>query len=317
MGSNPTPGTLYVLLVILSPLPIDPSLVALFPGQGSISAGAARKWHGHESWSLISEISSIASRDVEELLLEGSDEDLIETDNAQIATFALSLVSWMSWRSANAADAGFALGHSLGEISALVASGIMSLEDGVSLVVSRGNAMRIAADHTPGSMVALMGGSINNLDQLLTCEGLWLANLNGEGQIVVSGTLEAMENIRNVHRNFGWRRATALPVGGAFHSPLMSGAQTSLDDALSKINFQRGRFLVSSNVEGRVLDSDADWRDLLSRQMTAPVRFYDCVNSLPSTVTSTIEMAPGGVLTGLVKRIRDFSSHVITDEVRE
>jgi [acyl-carrier-protein] S-malonyltransferase len=130
--------------------------------------------------------------------------------------------------------------------------------------------------------------------------------VNGPGQIVVSGTRAGLEELTRRHRELGWRRATALPVGGAFHSPLMAPAQAELDLALASSAWAHTDATLIANVDGRIHTSAEDWRGLLSRQLTSPVQFLDATLALPDTVTTTVEMAPSGVLTGLTKRIRTF-----------
>jgi [acyl-carrier-protein] S-malonyltransferase len=230
---------------------------------------------------------------------------VVRTDRAQIATFALSLVGFFEL-----VDHGirprYLLGHSLGEFSALVASGLLSIEDGARLIGVRGAAMARAAQQHPGSMVALMGGDEGALERLYELNDVWVANINGTGQVVVSGTLEGLEQLSATHKELGWRRATALAVGGAFHSPLMASAQEELDEALENVTWQTTSSVLIANVDAKVHQSAAEWRDLLSRQLTSPVQFLDATLALPPEVTTTIEMPPSGVLTGLTKRIRTF-----------
>ena len=280
-------------------------LVALFPGQGSIAHGAGLAWRDSPHWALVSDVSDVSGVDIEHLLLVATDDELIRTDNAQLATFALSLVGYRHLLERGVRPRYF-LGHSLGEFSALVAAGVMSLDDGARVIRARGQAMARAATRTPGSMVAVMGASDGAREALEAKSDLWVANVNGEGQVVVSGTIDALDDLLATHRELGWRRATALPVGGAFHSPLMDDAQNDLDRALADVAFHPSDAIVIANVDAAPhADPDA-WRALLSRQLTAPVQFFAATLALPETVTTSVEMPPGNVLTGLTKRIRDF-----------
>jgi len=280
-------------------------VVALFPGQGSLSGGAGADWRSSRHWDLIEQISDAARIDVADLLLNASDSEVVRTDRAQIATFALSLVGY-----GELVDRGirprFLLGHSLGEFSALVASGLLSVEDGSRLIGVRGAAMARAAAQSDGSMIALMGGDDGARAALESLDGVWVANINGTGQIVVSGTRPGLDDLLARHRDLGWRRATPLNVGGAFHSPLMAPAQEELDQALRSVHWGTTDATLIANVDGRVHTSAEEWRDLLSRQLTSPVEFLAATLALPETVVTTIEMPPGGVLTGLTKRIRPF-----------
>jgi [acyl-carrier-protein] S-malonyltransferase len=135
---------------------------------------------------------------------------------------------------------------------------------------------------------------------------VWIANVNGTGQIVVSGTRAGLDDLGARHKELGWRRATPLPVGGAFHSPLMAPAQSELDKALTSVEWGETDHVLIANVDGRVHTSAEEWRTLLSRQLTSPVQFLDATLALPDSVTTTIELPPSGVLTGLTKRIRSF-----------
>ena len=288
-----------------STVPFRDDVAVLVPGQGSLSGGAGTPWRASRHWEVIERISAAARIDVEELLLRASDEDVVRTDRAQIATFALSIVGYLELLDRGVRPR-YLLGHSLGEFSALVAAGLLSVEDGARLIGVRGAAMARAAATTAGSMVALMGGDEEARDALGGLDEVWVANINGTGQIVVSGTRAGLDDLLARHRDLGWRRATPLAVGGAFHSPLMEPAQAELDRALAHVQWGATDAVLIANVDAQVHTSAEEWRDLLSRQLTSPVEFLDATLALPDSVTTTIEMPPSGVLTGLTKRIRDF-----------
>jgi [acyl-carrier-protein] S-malonyltransferase len=222
-----------------------------------------------------------------------------------LATFALSLLGYHELLDLGVRPR-YLLGHSLGEFSALVASGLLDLDEGTRLIAVRGAAMARAAETTEGSMVAVMGGDADARNALATLDDVWIANINGTGQIVVSGTRRGLDTLMERHRELGWRRATALPVGGAFHSPLMAPAQSELDAALDNTTWGITDATLISNVDAKVHTSPEEWRDLLRRQLTSPVEFLDATLALPDSVTTTVEMPPSGVLTGLTKRIRPF-----------
>jgi [acyl-carrier-protein] S-malonyltransferase len=280
-------------------------VVALFPGQGSLGGGAGLAWRDSPHWSVVQRVGEVTDVDVAWLLTEAADQDVVRTDRAQLATFALSLVTYLDLVERGVRPR-YLLGHSLGEFSALVASGLLTLDDGASLIAVRGRAMARAAEESPGSMVALMGGDDGAREALDARSDLWVANVNGTGQLVVSGTLDALDDLLARHRELGWRRATPLPVGGAFHSPLMASAQRALDGALAAVHWGATDATLIANVDGRVHTTADEWRDLLSRQLTSPVDFLGATLALPTTVTTTVEMAPAGVLTGLTRRIRPF-----------
>jgi [acyl-carrier-protein] S-malonyltransferase len=284
-------------------------VVALFPGQGSISGGAGLAWRSSRHWSVVERISEVTGVDVTALLTTASDDEVVRTDRAQLATFALSLVGYHELLDRGVRPR-YLVGHSLGEFSALVASGLLSLDEGARLIGVRGSAMARAAAAQEGSMVAVMGGDDGARDALASVADVWVANINGTGQIVVSGTRAGLDDLLSRHKKLGWRRATPLSVGGAFHSPLMAPAQAEFDDALASTTWAATEAVLISNVDAKAHASADEWRELLRRQLTSPVEFLDATLALPEEVRVTIEMPPGGVLTGLTKRIRDFDQQL-------
>jgi [acyl-carrier-protein] S-malonyltransferase len=317
VGSSPTPGTVTLGVVAdRSNLVFRDDVVALFPGQGSLSGGAGVAWRTSKHWDVVDVVSAVSGVDVAELLLTASDTDVVRTDRAQLATFALSVLGYREllergWRPR------YLLGHSLGEFSALVAAGLLTLEEGARLISVRGAAMSRAAATREGSMVAVMGGDDGARAALEGLVDVWIANINGTGQIVVSGTREGLDDLLTRHRELGWRRATALPVGGAFHSPLMAPAQQELDAALEDASWGTTDAVLLSNVDAAVHSSAEEWRTLLRRQLTSPVEFLDATLALPETVTTTVELPPSGVLTGLTKRIRTFEGQFAPSSLAE
>ncbi|MUH57556.1 MAG: acyltransferase domain-containing protein [Actinobacteria bacterium] len=313
MGSSPTPGTTTVMT--MSPVR-DNHVVALFPGQGSLVPGVGRPWASDKSWNVIHELSEVTNVDIAHLLLTAEHDEVVQTDNAQIATYALSLVGWDSYQRRMSSPAVF-LGHSLGEFTALAAAGVIDYVSGAKLVQARGRAMKHANDVAPGTMAALMGGDDGAIARLGEIDDLWLANFNGEGQTVVSGSLDAITELERRGKEMGWRRVTRLKVGGAFHSPLMRPAQTELDNVLATTTFHPTDASVLANVDGSTHNGGDVWRTLLSRQLTEPVQFMSAVLSLSSDVTHSLEMPPGAILTGLTKRIRIFREQSCVEPIEE
>jgi [acyl-carrier-protein] S-malonyltransferase len=291
-------------------------VVALFPGQGSLSGGAGTPWRDSPHWTLVDRVSEISGVDVAWLLLGASDDEVVRTDRAQLATFALSLLGFHELLDLGVRPR-FLMGHSLGEFSALVASGLLTVEEGARLIAVRGSAMARAAELEEGSMVAVMGGDEGAREMLESLHGVWIANINGTGQIVVSGTRAGLDQLMERHRDLGWRRATPLPVGGAFHSPLMAPAQSELDEVLESTDWGTTEAILISNVDAGLHTTAAEWRDLLRRQLTSPVQFLDATLALPESVTTTLEMPPGAVLTGLTKRIRTFERQLAPQSLIE
>lgn len=270
-----------------------------------MGAGSGLAWRGARHWDVVASVSECTDVDVASLLIDADESEVVRTDHAQLATFALSLVGYYELRDCGVRPR-YLVGHSLGEYSALVASGLLSLEEGARLIGARGAAMARAAATHDGSMVALMGGESSARDEVAKLEGVWIANINGPAQVVVSGSRAALAPVLARHRELGWRRASELAVGGAFHSPLMAPAQVELDRALATCAWGTTDQTIISNVDGRVHVAPSEWRDLLSRQLTSPVEFLDVTLALPARVTRSVEMPPGAVLSGLVKRIRPF-----------
>src|SRR5579862_976597 len=242
-------------------------LVFTFPGQGSQRAGMGEPWVDHPSWEVVEEASAAAERDLAYLLLEAPIEELTQTENAQLATTVLSLVVLDAVERIGLAPAACA-GHSLGEYTALVASGALTFEHGIGLVVARGEAMARAGEDAPGTMAALLG--ITDDDAEAACQraegDVWVANYNAPGQVVIAGTTEAVKRAGELAKGLGARRVMPLPVSGAFHTTLVSGARAALRKALGDAVFRSPEIPVVANVDARIHVDPAEWPGLLSAQ---------------------------------------------------
>jgi [acyl-carrier-protein] S-malonyltransferase len=254
-------------------------------------------------------VSEAAGRDVAELLVEADAETLKATRNAQIAAYALSLVAYYAARASGLeyVQVGAVAGHSLGEYTALVASGALTVDEGARLVAARGDAMQAAADENPGTMAAVLG-----LDPELVakaCEGTqgaWPANDNAPGQVVIAGTFDGVAAAGDEAKALGAKRVMPLPVGGAFHSPLMSPAQGPLDATLETAHFHDAVVDVVTNVDAAIHRDG--WPALLSRQLISPVKWRDSLLTLSGQgVTHFLELGPGSELSGMVKRTVESS----------
>ncbi|MGO8864352.1 MAG: acyltransferase domain-containing protein [Acidimicrobiales bacterium] len=279
-------------------------LVFTFPGQGSQRSGMGGPWVDHPSWEFVGEASEAAGRDLAYLLLEAPIDELTRTDNAQLATTVLSLVVLDAVERLGLTPAACA-GHSLGEYTALVASGGLTFEHGIQLVVARGEAMARAGEEAPGTMAALLGISDDDAEAAcMRAEGdVWVANYNAPGQVVIAGTHEAVAVASELAKELGARRVMPIPVSGAFHTPLMQGARGPLRKALAEVNVLTPEVRVVANVDARVHDDPADWPGLLSAQLCSPVRWRQTLETFAGLgLTSLIELGPGGVLSGLAKR---------------
>jgi [acyl-carrier-protein] S-malonyltransferase len=266
-------------------------------------------WRDHPAWTEVTGLSEATGRDLAWLLLEADAETLRATRNAQLAAYALSLVVLRAARANGLSESLVAAvaGHSLGEYAALVAAGALDPEGAARLVAARGDAMQSAADAAPGTMAAVLG-----LDPDLVAracdgvEGAWPANDNAPGQVVIAGTASGVEKAGAAAKELGAKRVMPLPVGGAFHSPLMAPAQAGLDDALRQASFRTANVDVVANVDAATHRDG--WEDLLSRQLVSPVRWRESLQTLAGIgVTHFLELGPGTELSGMVKRTLERS----------
>jgi len=280
-------------------------LAFTFPGQGSQRSGMGRGWAGHPSWEVVDEASELTSRDIAHLLVEADEEELKLTANAQLATFVLGLVVLDAIERVGLAPT-LCAGHSLGEYTALVASGALGLEDGARLVVERGEAMRQASEERQGTMAAALGADDDSVAS--ACEraegDVWIANYNAPGQVVIAGDPQAVARAGELAKELGARRVIPLQVAGAFHTPLMAPARPLLRKALGDTRFGDPEVPVVANVDARVHTQAEDWPGLLSAQLCSPVRWRQSLDTLAKLgATMIVEVGPGGVLTALARRV--------------
>lgn len=262
-------------------------------------------WEDHPSFELVAQASEVTGRDVASLLLDADQETLTRTDNAQLATFVLSLVV-LDAAERVGLEPGTLAGHSLGEYTALVASGALDYEDGLRLVAERGAAMAEAAEATPGTMAAVLGLDDDGVESAcLRAEGdVWVANYNAPGQVVIAGTPEAVAEAGTIAKELGGKKVLPIPVGGAFHTPLMATARDRLRKALGEAGFRAPEPPVVANVDARPHLRSEEWQRLLSAQLCSPVRWRQTVETMLESGTQTfVELGPGNVLTGLARRI--------------
>lgn len=275
----------------------------VFPGQGSQKPGMGSPWLPTPSWSAVTLVSDVLGRDVGALLTDADAATLQATRNAQVAAFALGLVILDAARAAGLTWAA-AAGHSLGEYTALVAAGALAVEEAARLVGERAEAMQEATEAAPGTMAAVLG--LGEDDVQASCDDAageaWIANDNAPGQIVVAGTRTGVDAAAAAAKERG-AKVMALAVGGAFHTPLMNRAQSRVDAALERATFTDSLAVVA-NVDALPHRAAGDWPALLSAQLCRPVRWREGVLRLRDLgVTRIVELGPGGVLTGMVKRI--------------
>ncbi len=241
-----------------------------------------------------------------EVMFHGSDDDLRRTDVTQPAIFVHSLAQLAARPDL---QPGMTAGHSLGEFSALVAAGALAFADALPLVARRAQAMQAACLAQPGTMAAILGlddATVERICQEISQDGdvVVAANYNCPGQLVISGAAEGVARACEALKAAGAKRALPLPVGGAFHSPLMGSAAAALAEAIQKTTFQAARCPVYQNVDAAPHTAPAEIKANLLAQLTAPVRWTQSVARMAADgATDFVECGPGKVLQGLVKKI--------------
>ncbi len=275
-----------------------------FPGQGSQAPGMGAAWKDHPSWELVAEASEASERDVEHLLLEADAEELRQTRNSQLATYVLSMIV-LDAVERNGIEAAFHAGHSLGEYSALTAAGVLNFSSGVRLVTERGNAMQAAAEETPGTMAAVLGLDDDKVDTACRrVDGdVWVANYNAPGQVVIAGNADSIAEAGDIAKELGAKRVMAIKVGGAFHTPYMAPARDRLRKSLAETDLRAANRPVFANIDAEPHQNAEDWAGLLGSQLTNPVQWRKTLHALDTAGTTVfLELGPGTVLTGMVKR---------------
>lgn len=277
----------------------------LFPGQGAQHPGMAKELYesSTEARELMEKANEILGFRITDIMFDGTEDDLKATRVTQPAIFlhsaALALCGGIG-------KADMAAGHSLGEFSALVAAGAVSFEDGLKLVAARASAMQKCCEAVPGGMAAVIGMPNEKVEEI--CAGIdgtvVPANYNSDGQLVISGTVEAVAAACEALKAAGAKRALPLGVGGAFHSPLMEPARAELAKAIEATEVRAPEFPVYQNVSACAETDPARIKENLLKQLTSPVRWTQSVRAmLADGASDFLEIGPGTVLQGLVKRI--------------
>jgi len=277
----------------------------IFPGQGAQFTGMGQDlYNGSEaSKQLFETANDILGFRITDIMFEGSAEDLKQTNVTQPAIFLHSVILAKSLTDFQAA---MVAGHSLGEFSALVASGAMAFEDGLKLVAARAQAMQEACEAQPSTMAAVLGLADETVEKLCAqVDGIVVpANYNCPGQLVISGAVPAVEEACELMKENGAKRALILPVGGAFHSPLMKPAEEKLAAAINNTEFQAPICPIYQNVSTTAISDPETIKANLISQLTAPVKWTQSVQNMVADGAETfIEVGPGKVLQGLVKKI--------------
>lgn len=282
----------------------------VFPGQGSQHAGMGRA--AAEAYPAVMETLDEANealgRDLKKLIFSGPEEELNKTINTQPAIVAVSIALFRAVQS-HVGGAVAMAGHSLGEYSALVASGALKFADALKVVEKRGQFMQQAVPLGVGGMTAVIGLDADTVAQICADASTGeykasVANDNCPGQLVISGHVEALEKAEELAKKAGAKRALRLPVSAPFHCPLMQPAGDRLAEALSEISFKAPSFKVLANVDASAYEAASDIPLKLTRQVSEPVLWQDSIRKLENLgVEKFIEVGPGKVLAGLIRRI--------------
>ena len=279
-------------------------VAVVFPGQGTQSPGMGAPWREHPAWKIVEEAEAALGEPLAPLLLDAPAEQLARTRDAQLAVLCTSLVAWEAVSPLLGDVVAFA-GHSLGQVTALIASGAVDLNDGVRFAARRAELTQAAADAQPGRMAALLGADLAQADGACATapEACWIANDNAPGQIVIAGTPAGIDAATTRAKELGVRRATALNVGGAFHTPLMASARAGLVDALHDVAFAAPGAPVVSNHDGVAYDDGDGWRQRLADHVVVPVRWRTSMETLAAMGASTfVEVGHGAMIAGVAKR---------------
>ena len=278
----------------------------IFPGQGAQFVGMGLDLYekSAEAKALFEAANGILRFSITDIMFSGTDEDLKQTKVTQPAIFLHSVI--LSKVLGKNFAPQMVAGHSLGEFSALVANGTLSFEDGLQLVAKRAAAMQKACELQPGTMAAVLGLDDSKVEELCaTVDGIVTpANYNCPGQLVISGELKAVEAACEKMKEAGAKRALVLPVGGAFHSVLMKPAEEELATAIEQTAFHKPLCPVYQNVTTTAVSNENAIKTNLIKQLTAPVKWTQSVEQMITDgTTEFIEVGPGKVLQGLVKKI--------------
>ena len=279
----------------------------VFPGQGAQFVGMGKDLYDNypKAKELFDQANEILGFSITDIIFNGTDEDLKQTKVTQPAVFLHSVIRAICLGDNFKPE--MVAGHSLGEFSALVAAGVLSFEDGLRLVSKRALAMQAACELQPSTMAAVLGLEDEKVVEVLksiTNEVVVAANFNCPGQLVISGSIAGVEQAFEALKNAGAKRALPLKVGGAFHSPLMEPAREELAKAIEETNFSSPKCPIYQNVVAHAVTEPQEIKKNLIAQLTAPVRWTECVRAMISDgATLFTEVGPGTVLQGLVKKI--------------
>ncbi len=279
-------------------------VAVVFPGQGTQQPGMGAPWLDHPAWKVVEQAEAALGEPLAPLLLDATAEQLARTREAQLAVLCTSLVAWEAVRPLLDDVCAFA-GHSLGQVTALIAAGVLDLETGVQFAARRAELTQAAADAHPGRMAALLGATTEQAEEACTAapDACWLANDNAPGQVVIAGTPDGIDVASAHAKSIGIRRVMALSVGGAFHTPLMASACEGLATALDDVVLQTPTAPIVSNDDGASYEDADGWRTRLPVHVTRPVRWRTSMETLASLGAGAfVEVGHGAMIAGVAKR---------------
>jgi [acyl-carrier-protein] S-malonyltransferase len=292
----------------------------LFPGQGSQFVGMGTELFAARPDLLGSAADEVLGWSLQAVCATGPEDELVRTERAQPALYSVSYALWEAFAVRVPHLPMAAAGHSLGEYTALAASGALDYRDGLQLVAQRGAAMAEATQETAGKMAAVMGADLDTIERVVAVmrndgHEIWVANINAPGQTVVAGAAESIDTLAADARGLGLRRVIPVKVAGAFHTPLMAPAQARLSAALSSVEFWPGSFPVWANLEAAPAE---DVAAALSGQLVGKVRFSESLVAMREAgAEAFVHIGPGEVTAGMAKRTVEDAKVITVSELSD
>lgn len=274
-------------------------VAVMFPGQGAHTAGLGMPWREHRAWTVVERAEEATGQPLAPLLLGDA---VKRTRESQLSVLLASLMAWEAVRPSLQDEVVAFAGHSLGQITALIAAGVLPFDEGIRFALRRAEATQAAVDARPGRMAALLGATDEQREAAAAVDGCWIANDNAPGQLVVAGTPEGVDAGVGAAKAAGLRKAIPLEVDGAFHTPLMAAARDALAPVIGAVAFGDGAAPVVSNGDAAAHSGGAGWSVRLLDHLVEPVRWRDSLVTLARTAEQLVEVGPGALLAGMTRR---------------
>ncbi len=293
----------------------------LFPGQGAQAVGMGLELYkeSNVAKTIFDSIDQSLGRSLTKIMFEGPEDELRETINAQPAIMAVSLACLHAMRSelgeSFLSSPSMMAGHSLGEYSALAASGVLSVSEASLLVQKRGELMQLACEQNPGTMAAILGMNQEDIIEIAESSGTYVSNINTQEQIVISGEKEKIQTAMDMASEKGAKRVIPLNVGGAFHSGLMGPAKDGLAAAVESVEFFNSTVPIIANCSAKPIYDSSDIKDELITQISGCVNWRQTIEyMIDQGVTDFYEIGPGRALSGMVKKInKEMNTYNVSD----